>query len=141
VRNQTAGSDLETADRRFNEPGDLEKAEIDRQPVRFKRGFDLHQAPETAFVSEGGISGITIRELERVEVDLGVSPGGNLSGYLLVGNTHRPLPIGSTLDAGNGIFYWQPGPGFVGTYSFIFVKEDKNRAVLVKQLVVNIACE
>ena len=30
---------------------------------------------ETAFVSEEGISRITIRQLERVEVDLGVTSG------------------------------------------------------------------
>jgi len=142
VRNQTAGSDLETADRRFKVPVNRENAEIDRQPVQFKTGFDPDRAPETAFVSEEGVSTITIRQLERVEVDLGVSPaapGGNISGYLLVGNTYRPLPIGSTLDTQNGIFYWQPGPGFVGTYDFIFVKEDKNPAPIIKRLEVDIA--
>jgi len=141
VRNATTGSGLETAAPRFKAPVDLENAEIEKQPVRFKKGFDLNRDMETAFVSEEGISRITIRQLERVEADLGVSPGGNIAGYLLVGGAYRPLPIGSTLDAGNGIFYWQPGPGFVGTYSFIFVKEDKNRASFIKRLVVNIATE
>ncbi len=113
VRNATVGSSLETEDFQFKDPANLENAEIDRQPVQFKTGFHLERAPETAAVSEEGISRINIRELERIEVDLGVSPGGNILGYLLVGNTQRPLPIGSTLDAGNGIFYTQPGPGFV----------------------------
>ncbi|MCX6584509.1 MAG: hypothetical protein NT166_30430 [Candidatus Aminicenantes bacterium] len=144
VRNQTAGSDPETADRRFKAPVDLENIEIERQPVRFKTGFDPDRAPETAFVSEEGVSRINIRELERVEADLGAShaaPGGDISGFLLVGNTHRPLPTGSTLDTQNGIFYWQPGPGFVGTYNFIFVKEEKNRAAILKRLEVVIAAD
>jgi hypothetical protein len=45
-------------------------------------------------------------------------------GYLVVGNELKPLPIGSTLDSERGIFYWQPGPGFLGSYDFVFVKED-----------------
>ncbi|MCP4152459.1 MAG: hypothetical protein GY757_32270 [bacterium] len=42
-------------------------------------------------------------------------------GYLRVGDRLRPLPIGSTLDTEKGLFYWQPGPGFVGDYEFIFI--------------------
>jgi hypothetical protein len=45
-------------------------------------------------------------------------------GYLVVGAELKPLPIGSTLDSERGIFYWQPGPGFLGSYDFVFVKED-----------------
>jgi len=44
-------------------------------------------------------------------------------GYLVVGEKLRPLPIGSTLDSERGIFYWQPGPGFLGPYDFVFIKE------------------
>jgi hypothetical protein len=45
-------------------------------------------------------------------------------GYLVVGEELKPLPIGSTLDSERGIFYWQSGPGFLGSYDFVFVKED-----------------
>jgi len=45
-------------------------------------------------------------------------------GYLVVGDELKPLPIGSTLDSERGIFYWQPGPGFLGAYDFVFIKED-----------------
>ena len=47
----------------------------------------------------------------------------NYYGYLIVGNELKPLPIGSTLDSDRGIFYWQPGPGFLGPYDFVFIKE------------------
>ncbi len=36
--------------------------------------------------------------------------------------TVSPLPIGSTLDRSKGIFYWQPGPGFIGEYAFVFIE-------------------
>jgi hypothetical protein len=43
------------------------------------------------------------------------------SGYLVVGSELRPLPIGSTFDSRRGVLYWQPGPGFLGEYRFVFV--------------------
>jgi hypothetical protein len=45
-------------------------------------------------------------------------------GYLIVGQELRPLPIGSTMDASTGVFYWQPGPGFNGRYEFVFVRKE-----------------
>jgi len=43
------------------------------------------------------------------------------SGYSLIGDELRSLPIGSTLDSSRGVFYWQPGPGFTGRYSLVFI--------------------
>jgi photosystem II stability/assembly factor-like uncharacterized protein len=48
----------------------------------------------------------------------------NYVGYLIVGKELRPLPIGSTLDSGRGVFSWQLGPGFVGDYNFVFISQD-----------------
>ena len=56
-------------------------------------------------------------ELERVEINLGFK----CRGYLAVGDQLKPLPVGSTLDGERGIFYWLPGPGFMGDYRFEFV--------------------
>ena len=47
----------------------------------------------------------------------------------------KGLPVGSTLDAKNGIFYWLPAPGFLGTYSLNFAVTDgrlRSRPVTVK---------
>jgi len=55
-------------------------------------------------------------------------------GYMVVGNELKPLPIGSTLDTDRGIFYWQPGPGFLGAYDFVFIKEDASGFSTKKQL-------
>ena len=49
---------------------------------------------------------------------------GVYSGFLLVGEELRPLPIGSLLDNRKGIFTWQTGPGFLGEYDLVFIKED-----------------
>jgi hypothetical protein len=44
------------------------------------------------------------------------------TGYQLVNGERRPLPIGSSLK--RGVFYWQPGPGFLGDYHFVFENKD-----------------
>ena len=46
------------------------------------------------------------------------------AGFLVIDDCFRSLPVGSTLDTNRGIFSWQPGPGFYGTYEFVFIKAD-----------------
>lgn len=46
------------------------------------------------------------------------------SAYLAVGNELRPLPVGSTFDPQRGVLSWQPGPGFLGEYSFVFLRRS-----------------
>ena len=46
------------------------------------------------------------------------------TGYTVSGNLLQPLPIGSTLDSDAGIFYWFPGPGFLGKYHLVFFKNE-----------------
>jgi hypothetical protein len=48
------------------------------------------------------------------------------AGFLIIGDAVKPLPIGSTLDVSKGIFYWQPGPGFIGEYRFVFIEKGQN---------------
>ncbi|NIO83646.1 MAG: hypothetical protein GTN68_24130 [Candidatus Aminicenantes bacterium] len=103
---------------------------------------------------EKGFINIEIRELERVEINLnnnraevevkaeveeGNSDNSNFyTGYLVVGNQIRPLPIGSTLDSERGIFYWQPGPGFIGVYRIVFIKKEKAGMISKKSIIVKI---
>ncbi len=42
--------------------------------------------------------------------------------YEQVGDELRPLPVGASFDPIDGIFYWQPGPGFSGEYTIVFLK-------------------
>ncbi len=60
---------------------------------------------------------VEIEEVGHVELPLGV-----IGGYQLVDGERVPLPIGSSLK--RGVFYWQPGPGFLGDYTLIFERTD-----------------
>jgi hypothetical protein len=121
--------------------------------VFIRKGYDLNQAVEPIFPGTDGVIRIGIREAERLEVWLGqdfermdrgdrargippsslirsVSAESGFSGFSLVGDDLKPLPPGSFIDADAGIFFWQPGPGFIGPYDFIFV--DKKSGVLLR---------
>lgn len=79
-------------------------------------------------------------ELEPVYIKLSRSCR-YLTGYTVVGNQRRPLPVGSTLDIKTGSFYWTPGPGFTGRYRLFFTvthAPGANRAAPVEQVVVTI---
>jgi len=95
---------------------------VNFDPIKFKRGYKQETEPEIARTNEYGLAIIQIREVERTEVALG---NGVVTGYMIVGEELRPLPIGSTLDNHNGLFCWQPGPGFIGEYDFVFIKTDE----------------
>jgi hypothetical protein len=60
---------------------------------------------------------IEIEELGRLEIPLGA-----IAGHQLVNGQRTPLPIGSSLK--RGVFYWQPGPGFLGDYTLVFERQD-----------------
>jgi len=75
---------------------------------------------------QGGSPRRRVRELERVVLYLTPDSEGLTlrSGYLEVNGRLRKLPVGSTLDTEQGRFLWQPGPGFVGPYEFVFIFTD-----------------
>ena len=95
-------------------------------PVRVKKGWEKTIEPKPIYPDDSGIVNMEIEELQRMKFHLtpkGTS-AGQYSGFLLVGNQLEALPIGSTLDTRKGIFYWSPGPGFIGSYQFVFLKRD-----------------
>src|SRR6185437_16305912 len=65
-----------------------------------------------------GMSHVQMPALGLLSVDLG---GPVERGYEVVGDELRALPIGSTLDAAQGRFSWQPGVGFFGPFHLVFV--------------------
>ncbi|HLP46300.1 MAG TPA: leucine-rich repeat domain-containing protein [Candidatus Kapabacteria bacterium] len=99
--------------------------------------YQQNQSLET-----GGEIYIELQELERVEIKLSgerVAPQAiRVDGYLVVSDQLRALPIGSTLDKDRGVFYWQPGPGFVGEYRFVFIGKNYSGQYTKKNIVVNI---
>jgi hypothetical protein len=60
---------------------------------------------------------VDMEEVGRIELHLGA-----VRGNLLVLGEPQALPIGSSLK--NGVFYWQPGPGFVGEYNLQFERSN-----------------
>ena len=56
----------------------------------------------------------------RIEVQLPLLAGGPYEGVHDVMGQRRALPLGSSLDAQSGIFYWQPAAGFLGAYDLAF---------------------
>ncbi|MCX6583305.1 MAG: Ig-like domain-containing protein [Candidatus Aminicenantes bacterium] len=89
---------------------------------------DAATTPQTVYPNENGIIAVEIKELERVEIHFPVSPVNNISS----------LPIGSTLDVEKGIFYWQPGPGFIGEYHLVFIEKEERGPVNRKDVIVKI---
>ncbi|HEY3440181.1 MAG TPA: hypothetical protein VGK29_05500 [Paludibaculum sp.] len=80
-----------------------------------RRGFDLDaQLTPIRQGGEGLLEPVEIQELGRVEIHL--DAGQEWTARLRVGGELRELPIGSTFDAEGGIFYWQPGPAFLGEF-------------------------
>jgi hypothetical protein len=97
-------------------------------PVSLKRGYDHDSASQILYPDKKGIIHIEIKEDERIEIELR-DPGSGTTryfGYLPVGQEMRRLPIGSFLDSSNGIFYWQPGPGYIGMYQLVFIEKNPN---------------
>jgi hypothetical protein len=107
------------------------RVELSRIPVDFselpgiKRSYQRDSKLENIYTDEKGFINIETRELERIEIHLGTlqADSSRYSGYLVVGGKLKPLPIGATLNAAGGVFYWQPGPGFIGEYEFVFIKK------------------
>jgi hypothetical protein len=99
-------------------------------PIEIKKDFGINAGKKIIRENKNGIYRVKLRELERLEIHLtpGLkSPGLYQGGYLLVGKQLRLLPPGSTFDQQKGIFYWTPGLGFFGEFTFIFIRSD-NRA-------------
>ncbi len=150
--------------RKSNTPpirGNISEIPVDHSlPLGFTRGYNLGIGSETLYPDENGEIAIETRELEPIilslsegtrasRLDRGPEAVGNSlsndseksekrgfdwKGYLVAGNHIRTLPVGSSFDAERGIFYWQPGPGFVGKYSFIFLGSDAAGRTVYKRV-------
>jgi hypothetical protein len=106
---------------------DIPDIPVDRTPIRFKKGYDENTRPGEIYPSEGDVSIVEIRESERVEIwlDECACKGKRVyAGYMMVNDRVRALPIGSTIDHEKGVFYWQPGPGFLGDYDMLFIAKE-----------------
>jgi hypothetical protein len=88
----------------------------------------LVAAPIAGLASQASLRrrAIAAKPLERISFSLADSgeracPAGYV-GHDATSGALRPLPVGSSLDTATGVFAWQPGPGFIGTYELVFVR-------------------
>jgi hypothetical protein len=75
---------------------------------------------------QGGTARVTTEELGLVKITVGPAVsyvGEGYEGYMIQGGELAALPAGSFLDRKTGEFFWQPGPGFVGAYDFVFIRK------------------
>lgn len=92
--------------------------------VQVKTGYGNKLDNNQHRTDKDGTLCVTIPEMERLVLDLEMSRGCIVTGYQQVGKELRHLPIGSTIDSQRGIFYWQPGAGFLGDFQMVFVFTD-----------------
>jgi hypothetical protein len=112
------------------------------EPVEFTKGYSNHGPRQEIYPDENGIIVVEIKELERIEIHLQGKhiwlPAPTMTdyrGYMKVNDRLRSLPVGSTLDSEKGIFFWQPGVGFLGEYSFVFMEKHSGPWVKKKVIV------
>lgn len=98
--------------------------------LEIEKGYKSHIEPEFKYPDEDGITEIRIKPMERVKINLGAA--ASFSGYTSANGKLRGLPVGSTLDSEQGVFYWQPGPAFRGTYNMVFISHSESGDTLRK---------
>jgi hypothetical protein len=117
----------------YNQVAQIADIPVSNTSLRVRRGYDVQLETPVSGISDGQTTVVAIKEDQRIEFQLNDgSPFFNCTGYMVVGDVLRPLPVGSSMDTEAGIFYWQAGPGFLGTYEFVFIGTDKNGTTLKK---------
>jgi len=96
----------------------------------------LEEMLDTARKRRDGTFVVEMEELERVELHFKAEDGSRLIGWGM--HPGKPLPVGSTLDEKNGIFYWQPCAGFLGEHVLNFAVTDGSFRSRALQVVVTI---
>jgi len=99
-------------------PEDVIPATAAKEGVQLRHGLNRRSQPIAPDAK--GVYPVTMEEVGHIELNLGAARGN-----LLVQGERHALPIGSTLKG--GVFYWQPGPGFLGDYTLQFERPDGTR--------------
>jgi hypothetical protein len=113
-------------------------------PVYVTKGYDPEAEPQALYPDKNGNIRVEIKELERVGIQLKDKQAVEMAsveyfGYLSVGDRLKPLPVGSTMNIEKGIYYWQPGPGFVGNYRLVFFIKGQKGKSWEKHVFINIS--
>jgi len=115
--------------RYFSFKGDFSSLPLEHSySVYVAQGNDESAGFKTISSDRKGIIAIATRELERIEIHF----HGEAFNF-------TKLPIGSTLDSEKGIFYWQLGAGFLGSYNLDFVvKQGESGHLVRRQIKINV---
>ena len=103
----------------------LDWVPVSATPTYLRTGFDQTAPLEIVDADARGVSRVKATEMKRFQLTLGapVTGGGDrYEGYAVANGRLRSLPIGAFLDRRTGEFFWQPGVGFHGTYTLLFVR-------------------
>jgi Leucine-rich repeat (LRR) protein len=121
-------------------------------PVRYRTGYNKTVEPTAVFPNENGLISIQVKPMQRIEIHLTDktenpldtghpfwkpkkrSGRTALKGFMMVGESLQSLPTGSTYAADSGVFYWQPGPGFYGQYSLVFLTKGPDGQPIKKRV-------
>jgi fibronectin type III domain protein/BACON domain-containing protein len=114
-----------TAASTMTQGSELTRAATDTSSIQARRGYDMDAPFQTYAAAADGRVTLQSEELDRIELQT----KGATEGFMVSGDTQRPLPIGSRLDPATGTFVWQPGVGFVGSYDLAFVRRTGGRLV------------
>jgi Leucine-rich repeat (LRR) protein len=130
-----------SSNREFSDIGidALKKLPIDyNTAVKIRKGGDIEAAD--IYPDINGLTIVVIKEMERLELDFSnyTTDFSQISGYMKGGDKLYPLPVGSTLAAGERKFYWQPGPGFIGEYLLVFIEKEQGMTASRKDIKVKI---
>ncbi|MFC2168338.1 PKD domain-containing protein [Acidobacteriota bacterium] len=88
-------------------------------------------------ISVEGPQEINVDQLERVQIQLKTEGGDRIVAW--GADKTKRLPVGSTLDGENGVFYWSIGPGFLNEHILHFAVTDGVYISNPVEVVVNIA--
>ncbi|MFC2141223.1 choice-of-anchor Q domain-containing protein, partial [Acidobacteriota bacterium] len=105
--------------------------------VRIIKGYNRHIEPEIIYPDDTGNITVEIKELQRVEIHLD-SIEEKWQGYRAIDRQLRTLPIGAVFDRERNVFFWMPGPGFLGDHQFAFIKKSKTGEMTLRLINVRI---
>lgn len=132
---QNTGSSERSAQKTSQQPrgfayhGPTERIPSDRSvPIHIKKGFNKNTRSQRHYPGKDGSISLSIRQLERVEIRFF---GADSSASQLLNISE--LPIGSTLDSEQGVFYWSPTVVHFGRYSFDFAINSGPGGQMVKK--------
>jgi len=132
-------------------------AEDRRTPVYIRRGIDFDSAAETLLPDGEGAFRLSVPAVTRIAVypaaavssereetmtgrgarilNKNAPSAGRYEAYELAMGRLQRLPVGASFDPVDGVLYWQPGPGFLGEYTFVVVDNETKTKKTVKVVI------